>query len=46
MTSLKLISCLFVVLLCVIDSRIEGNEDVPLTKFGSKSGPTLNFFYW
>lgn len=46
MVSLKLILCLFLVFICVADSRIEGNEDVPLAKFGSKSGPTLNFFYW
>ncbi|XP_043475140.1 thioredoxin reductase-like selenoprotein T homolog CG3887 [Leptopilina heterotoma] len=45
MVSLKLILCLFLVFICVADSRIEENEDVPLAKFGSKSGPTLNFFY-
>ncbi|XP_033227790.1 thioredoxin reductase-like selenoprotein T homolog CG3887 [Belonocnema kinseyi] len=45
MSSLKLISCLILVLLCVLESGVQGKEDVPLTKFGSKTGPTLKFFY-
>ncbi|CAB0027866.1 unnamed protein product [Trichogramma brassicae] len=41
----RLSLCLIFVCLCAIESQANINDDVPLTKLGSKSGPTLKFFY-
>jgi len=38
--------CILAILLMhSIDANTE-LEEVPLTKFGAKTGPTLRFFYW
>ena len=42
----KLSLCIIFVLLCSLESSANLNDDVPLTKLGSKTGPTLKFFYW
>ncbi|KOX69509.1 SelT-like protein [Melipona quadrifasciata] len=40
---MKLIVC-FCVLLCALDNKADDNQ-VSLTKLGTKTGPTLKFFY-
>lgn len=41
----RLTLCVIFVLLCSLESRANLNDDIPLTKLGSKTGPTLKFFY-
>ncbi|XP_058806591.1 thioredoxin reductase-like selenoprotein T homolog CG3887 [Phymastichus coffea] len=37
--------CIIFILLCSLESRANLNDDIPLTKLGSKTGPTLKFYY-
>ncbi|OXU30289.1 hypothetical protein TSAR_016706 [Trichomalopsis sarcophagae] len=41
----RLSLCVIFVLLCSLESRANLNDDAPLTKLGSKTGPSLKFFY-
>ncbi|XP_011506116.1 PREDICTED: selT-like protein [Ceratosolen solmsi marchali] len=41
----KLSLCIIFVLFCSLESKANLHDDVLLTKFSSKAGPTLKFFY-